>query len=84
MILCSINLSFRICEMGMATPTLQRGLHRCFSPQDFPSSSSSSNRVLARLGGEGGITSAKQDRGWNAAPFPVWGAALARLRIRFI
>ena len=34
--------------------------------------------------GEGGITAAKQDRGWNAARFPVWGAALAQLRIRFL
>ena len=26
----------------------------------------------------------EQDSGWNAALFPVWGAALAPLRIRFI
>lgn len=72
--------------MGIAIPTFRNGLHQGLSPRLFPTPlpGSSSSWGLARLGGEGGITSAKQDRAWKAARFPVWGAALARLRIRFI
>lgn len=84
-LLSSVNLDFLIYEMGIAVLSFQSDLSSLPrmpppNPRLFPAPVPGPGQTW----GEGGITSAKQHGVWNAARFPVRGAALAQLRIRFV